>query len=172
MTPAELLSIMPAAAQRAALYAPHLTEAMREYGIDTAPRQAAFLAQVAHESGSLKYMREIADGSEYEGRADLGNTQHGDGVRFAGRGPIQITGRANYARCAQALNMPLLEQPQLLEQPAAGCLASAWWWREHGCNELADANKFGRITKIINGGYNGLDERLDHWIRARKVLGL
>ena len=172
MTPAETLAVMPAARERAALYAPVLTEAMREYGIPTAQRQAAFLAQVAHESGSLRYSREIADGSAYEGRADLGNTQPGDGVRFAGRGLLQVTGRANYARCAQALNMPLLEQPSLLEAPAAGCLASAWWWREHGCNELADADKFGRICKGVNGGYNGLDDRLAHWIRARKVLGL
>lgn len=172
MTPAELLAVMPLAGQRAALYAPYLTEAMREHGIHSAHRQAAFLAQVAHESGSLKYMREIADGSAYEGRLDLGNNEPGDGVRFAGRGPIQVTGRANYARCAVALNMPLVEEPRLLEAPAAGCLASAWWWRDRGCNELADQDKFGRITKTINGGYTGLDDRLSHWLRARKVLGL
>lgn len=172
MTPAELLAVMPAAGTRAQLYADHLTAAMAEFKVQGAVRQAAFLAQTAHESGSLRYVREIADGSAYEGRADLGNTQPGDGPRFKGRGLLQITGRANYARCGAALNMDLIDNPSLLEAPAAACRASAWWWREHGCNELADQDLFGSLTRKINGGYNGLDDRIKHWIRARRVLGL
>src|SRR5688500_5004575 len=100
---------MPLAGGRAQLYAPHINEAMREFGISTPLRQAAFVAQVCHESGSLRYAREIADGSAYEGRADLGNIKPGDGPRFRGRGLLQITGRANYVRCGAALNMDLLE---------------------------------------------------------------
>lgn len=169
---AELLACMPNAGSRAQTYAPHIGDAMREFGITTPQRQAAFLAQVCHETGSLRWVRELADGSAYEGRASLGNTEPGDGVRFAGRGLLQITGRANYAKCAAALNMDLIDNPSLLESPAAAARASAWWWREHGCNELADGDKFCALTKLINGGFNGLDERLAHWIRARKVLGL
>jgi putative chitinase len=150
---------------------------MREFGITTPQRQAAFLAQVCHESGSLRYTREIASGAEYDVGAKavaLGNTpvDDGDGERYKGRGLLQITGRTNYARCAAALNMDLIDNPALLEAPAAAARASAWWWREHGCNELADQNLFGTLCKRINGGYNGLDDRIKHWVRIRKVLGL
>ena len=172
MTPDQLLKIMPFSGSRSAVFAEPLTKAMAEFGISTPERQAAFLAQLAHESGSLKYMRELANGSAYEGRLDLGNTQPGDGPKFLGRGPIQITGRANYSACGVALGLPLTEQPELLEQPQNGCRAAGWFWRRAGLNELADGLKFGAITKKINGGYNGLDDRIAHWLRARRELGL
>lgn len=172
MTPDLLLKVMPLAGSRAMAFAIPLEDAMAEFAINTPKRQAAFLAQVAHESASLKYTLEIADGSAYEPRLDLGNTAPGDGKRYKGRGLLQITGKANYLRCATALKLPLIEIPELLEAPSAACRSAAWYWLDRGLNALADGEKFGSITKLINGGYNGLDERLTHWVRGRKVLGL
>lgn len=165
--------IMPLAGARAEFFAKPLSDAMFEADITTLYRKAAFLAQLAHESGELRYMKELADGKGYEGRKDLGNTEPGDGPRFKGRGPIQITGRANYFNCSLALygDARLLATPEILEQPADGCRAAAWFWRTHGLNELADAQDFRAITKRINGGYNGLEDRFKYYERALKVLG-
>lgn len=172
MTPAELTSMMPLAASRALTYAPPLTQSMAEFGIDTPRRQAAFLAQVCHESGSLRYTKELADGAVYNGRSDLGNTQPGDGPRFKGRGLIQITGRANYRECGAALNFDLLAKPETLELPEAACRSAAWFWKAHGLNQFADSDAFGSLTRRINGGYNGIDDRIVHWLRIRRCLGL
>lgn len=172
MTPDQLLSVMPYCGSRAFIYAEPLSGAMDEFGIDTPRRQAAFLAQIAHESGSLKYTREIADGSAYEGRADLGNTHPGDGPRYKGRGLLQITGRANYVACGTALGLDLLSTPELLENPLGACRSAGWYWRSRGLNDCADNDDFGTLTKKINGGYNGLDERIKAWLMARKAVGL
>ncbi len=171
MTADDLKRIMPfASPARTKEFAPFLTMAMEEYGINTPVRQAAFLAQVAHESGSLRYVREIASGDAYEGRSNLGNFEAGDGRRFKGRGLIQITGRANYARCALALGLPLLQRPDILELPEPSCRSAAWFWHTHALNVLADQGNFLQITRVINGGLTGLDDRMDHWERAKKVL--
>lgn len=171
----QIRSIMPAAKARADQFEGPLNSAMAEYGIDTPARRAVFLAQVAHESGQLRYTREIWGPTPaqrgYERRADIGNIQPGDGARFKGRGLIQITGRANYAACGAALGLPLLDQPELLEQPDGACKSAAWFWQTHGLNELADAGAFIAITKRINGGTNGLAERWAFWQRARAELG-
>lgn len=172
MTPADLTAMMPAAAPRSVTYAPLLTAAMQEFGIDTPRRQAAFLAQVCHESGSLRYTKELADGSAYNGRADLGNTQPGDGPRYKGRGLIQITGRANYRECGIALGLDLLGQPDVLELPESACRSAAWFWKSRGLNQFADGDLFGALTRRINGGFNGLDDRIIHWLRIRRCLGL
>ena len=172
MTPDQLRQIMPYSAGRVDVFAPPLTAAMQEFGITTAKRQAAFIAQVAHESGELRYTLELTDGQGYERRADLGNTQPGDGPRFKGRGLIQITGRANYEACGKALGLTLIVTPSLLEVPAGACRSAAWFWQTHGLNGFAEADKFGSITKTINGGFNHLDERLAYWLRARKAVGL
>lgn len=173
MTPETLLACMPFAASKVATYAPALTQAMVEYDINSSlKRQAAFLAEVCHESGSLKYTAELADGHDYEGRMDLGNVNPGDGPRFKGRGLLQITGRNNYRSVGVALGELLLERPDLLEAPLLAARSAGWFWKVHGLNELADADRFGAITKRINGAYNGLDERIQHWLRIRKVLGL
>ena len=148
---------------------------MTEFGIDTPARQAAFLAQVAHESGSLRYVREIADGSAYEGRADLGNIEPGDGPRFKGRGLIQITGRANYRTCSKALygdDETLLQHPELLEDVVPACRSAAWFWWSHGLNSFADVGDFREITQVINGGGNGYNERWTYYQRAKTVLEL
>ncbi|OYO28155.1 chitinase [Janthinobacterium sp. PC23-8] len=161
---------MPFAGQRAALYLAPLTAAMQEFGIDTPVRQASFLAQVGHESAQLRYVRELASGAAYEGRGDLGNVVAGDGVRFKGRGLLQVTGRANYAACGVALGLNLLAAPQLLEQPVAACRSAAWFWQSRGLNLLADLGDQEKVTRRINGGRNGLAERLALFQVARKVL--
>lgn len=169
----QLKKIIPYAGPRAGVFLVPLNDAMTEFEINTPARQAAFLAQVAHESGSLRYVREIADGSAYEGRADLGNTESGDGPRFKGRGLIQITGRANYRTCSKALygdDETLLLHPELLEDVVPACRSAAWFWWSHGLNSIADGGNFKKITRVINGGFNGYDERLAYYQRAQTVL--
>lgn len=168
----QLAAIMPYAGERISAFIQPLNDAMDEAVITTPGRRAAFLAQVAHESGELRYTREIADGTAYELRADLGNTEPGDGPRFKGRGLLQVTGRANYLACGEVLGLDLIANPALLEVPAGACRSAAWFWRTHGLNEAADGDKFGAITRTINGGYKALDERIAYWLRARRVLGI
>jgi predicted chitinase len=145
-------------------YAPHLLAAAWSYGIHTPLRLAHWLAQLGHESGELKYSEEIASGRAYEGRKDLGNTRPGDGVRFKGRGLIQITGRYNYTRYFRYLGQPeLLETPQILAvDPFYAADCAGWFWC-HGAsvdlNRVADKNNVTLISKLINGGYNGLSDR-------------
>lgn len=172
VTLSQLQKIMPFAGRRAVLYYRPLTDAMEEFGINTPAREAAFLAQIAHESGSLRYTREIASGAAYEGRADLGNTSPGDGMRFKGRGLIQITGRANYRRCSRALygDERLLQQPELLEEVISACRSAAWFWADKALSELADEGQFKAITKAINGGYNGQIERYEIYKVACREL--
>lgn len=171
MNAAQLLQIMPYAGQRrVATFIGPLVAAMTEFGITTPARQASFIAQVGHESGQLQYVRELASGDAYEGRKDLGNTAPGDGRRYKGRGLIQITGRANYAACGAALGLDLLAQPELLEQPVNACRSAAWFWRTHGLNELADAGDQVKVTRRVNGGTNGLAERLALFAVAQRVL--
>lgn len=170
MTIDQLQQIMPHAGERAAVFLDSLNAAMEEFSINTPLRQAAFLAQIAHESGSLRYVRELATGSAYENRQDLGNVQAGDGPRYKGRGLIQITGRTNYQKVAAALGLDCVAHPELLESRAAACRSAAWWWKEHGLNELADLGEFRKITKRINGGYNGEAERLKYYQVALGVL--
>ena len=168
----QLRRIMPYAGDRAAIYLDPLNQAMAEFGIDTPARQAGFLAQIAHESGSLKYTREIASGAAYEGRRDLGNTEPGDGMRFKGRGLIQITGRHNYQICSLALygDERLLDKPWLLESVIGACRSAAWYWSAFGLNALADAGDIKRMTRRINGGLNGLADRQAYYARAQEVL--
>lgn len=168
----QLDTIMPNNAGRAATFVYPLNEAMLKFTIVTAKRAAAFIAQVAHESGELRYVREISDGSQYEGRVDLGNTQPGDGPRFRGRGLLEITGRTNYMAAGAALGLDLINHPELLEEAVNACASAGWFWKARGLNELSDTDSFGAITKKINGGYNGLDARLGYWLRARRSSGL
>lgn len=166
----QLLKIMPFARRRVDLFLNPLNDAMQEFEIDTPARQASFLAQIAHESGQLQYVRELASGEAYEGRRDLGNTWPGDGRRYRGRGLIQITGRANYAACGTALGLSLLDQPELLEEPVNACRSAAWFWKTYGLNELADLGDQVRVTKRINGGTNGLADRLALFEVAQQVI--
>lgn len=137
-------------------------------------RVAAFIAQIGHESGQLKYVKEIwgptAAQARYEGRKDLGNTVAGDGSKCRGRGLIQITGRANYMACGEGLSLDLIKQPELLEKPQHACMSAAWFWATRGLNTLADAGQFDKITRRINGGQNGAADRQALHARALKVL--
>jgi putative chitinase len=163
--------------ERAEAWAAPLTSAMDAYGINTPERQAMFLAQIGHESGKMKYVRELwgptAQQERYEGRADLGNTSVGDGFKYRGRGLIQVTGKDNYRRVGAALGLQdILERPELLEQPQHAANSAAWFWSTHGLNEMADAGDIIRATRKINGGTIGLDERRKLWVSAKLALGL
>lgn len=170
-----LVAVMGCPPERAALFAPHLAAACHHHHIDTRARLAAFLAQIGHESGGLRWVREIANGQAYEGRASLGNTQPGDGPRYRGRGLIQITGRFNYratARSLQPLGAPDFEaEPEALELPQWAAWSAADYWASRGLNELADAGDFEAITRRINGGLNGHADRITRWKRAQAAIG-
>jgi predicted chitinase len=104
--------------------------------------------------------------------AKLGNTQAGDGYRFRGAGPLQLTGRENFRRAGKALGLDLEAHPELAFTPEVGFRLAAWFWREHGLNELADARDFDKITLRINGGYNGKDDRDRRYAIATHILGV
>jgi predicted chitinase len=144
---------------RATELLPLMERAMNEYGITSRERSAMWLAQVGHESAGLVYFEELASGKAYCGRKDLCNTQAGDGPRFKGRGPIQVTGRCNYTNAERALGLPLTSSPTMAAQPAHGFRISAWWWWNAGCNQLADKRDVVGCSKRINGGTNGLADR-------------
>lgn len=169
----QLQDIMPRMAKNpndSATYLPFLNAAMDEAQINTKLRIAAFLAQVAHESGQLRYMQEIASGEAYEGRKDLGNTQPGDGPRYKGRGPIQLTGRANYRACGQALGVDLENHPELAADPSYAFRVAGWFWTSKRLNALADVPNFKEITHRINGGYLGEEDREAFYQKALSVL--
>jgi len=149
-----------------------LIDTMAKYQINTPKRQAAFLAQLAHESGSLKYSKEIASGQAYEGRKGLGNTEPGDGVRFKGRGLIQLTGRANYQLASNDFGVDFISHPELIETPLYATMIAGWFWNKHRLNALADTQQLSAITRKINGGMNGYADRLKHYERACKFLGV
>lgn len=181
-----LRAIMPFAGRRAATFLAPLNAAMDEFGIDTPARQAAFLAQVAHESGSLRYVCEIASGAAYDGREDLGNTRpeaiaiaasHDStpGRWWRGHGLIQVTGYDNHRACSLALygdDEPdyLLHHPEALELPGPAARSAGWFWLSRHLNDHADRGDFLRVTRIINGGTNGLQDRVAFYERAQKVL--
>ena len=174
ITEQQMLQILPNAGRNAGVFVPVLNTAMNRYGIVGALRVAAFIAQVGHESGQLRYVREIwgptAQQAGYEGRADLGNTVKGDGSKYRGRGLIQVTGRANYAACGEALGLDLINKPELLEVPQWAAMSAAWFWSMKGLNTLADQGEFVKITRRINGGINGLEDRQALHDMALKVL--
>ncbi len=157
--------------QVARLY-PYLLQTLAEFGLNTPLRQAHFLAQLCHESGSFNYLEEIASGEDYEWRDDLGNVEEGDGVRFKGRGLIQITGRANYGDCGEALGVDLIAQPKRLAEPDLACRSAGWFWNTRNLSSFADRDDVDTITYRINGGYNGYDERVEFLHSAKSVLGI
>lgn len=190
-------------------FAEPLASACTEFGIDTPARLAAFLAQVAHESGNLSlvvenlnysaeglraiFPRYFADATTalefarqsqrianrvYADRMGNGDEASGDGWRFRGRGLIQVTGRANYAACGQALGLDLLASPELLEQPGPAARSAAWYWSSHGLNSYADKGDFDGVCDLINRGRKtaaegdsiGWVDRKDHYARALSAL--
>jgi putative chitinase len=212
ITEPQLLAILPNARPVAGIFVSALNRAMARYDINTPLRQAAFLAQVGHESGQLLKLTEslyykdaervarmfkygfdlnhngLVDPAEiedakhylcnsekmanrvYGGRNGNGPEASGDGWRFRARGLIGITFRDNYRLAGMAMGLPLLDHPELLEQPEYAALSAAWFWWDRGLNELADVGQFDRTTRIINGGSNGEDERRALWATAKGVL--
>lgn len=175
MTPVQLAEAISIPLARAQKWADALTAAMAGGQINTRLRIAAFLAQIGHESGSLVYSKELGGPSyfaKYDGRKDLGNTQPGDGAKYCGRGLIQVTGRANYLKASQALfgDDRLLRKPDLLEEPIWAAKSAVWYWTTRNLNSLADADRFTDITKKINGGLNGSEDRKARYQLALSVL--
>jgi putative chitinase len=150
-------------------------QAITDGGIDTPLRLCHFMAQLAHESAAFQVTREFASGKAYEGRADLGNTQPGDGVRYKGRGLIQTTGRANYRRATIAIrklnsNAPDFEaDPVQLEAFPWALLAGIIYWQSRNINAAADRDDIVRVTKLVNGGRNGLADRTQY-LRTAKTI--
>ena len=173
---AALAQVMGSMVARAASLLPHYIGAMHAAEINTAKRASMWAAQLGHESVGLVYMEEIASGAAYEGRRDLGNTQPGDGVRYKGRGPIQLTGRNNYgafSRWAHSkgfVNSPthFVDNPQEVSQPKWGFLAASYYWTvaRPQINGLADKGDLEGVTRAINGGLNGLADRRARYTRA------
>jgi putative chitinase len=143
---------------------------MNEYSISTFLRRAHFLAQVCEESDSFCALKEYGNGRDYEGRADLGNTHHGDGARYVGRGLIEVTGRSNYRKIGHLLNLPLEENPDLMMRPDIAVRASCLFWQIHHLNIAADADDIVRATRIVNGGLTGLQTRKLYLARAKAAL--
>lgn len=159
---------------QAARWYPHVRAACLQHHVTSPIRIAAWIAQIGHESGGFVYTREIwgptSAQQRYEGRADLGNTQPGDGSRYRGRGLIQITGRANYMRVAAALGIDAVTRPELVEADDVAALSAAWWWSANGCNELAETGTFEALTRRINGGLNGIEDRRRRHMAAQAAL--
>ncbi|WP_063920927.1 glycoside hydrolase family 19 protein [Nocardia mikamii] len=155
---------------------PEINSAMRSAGIDTPQRAAAFLAQVGQETAGFATLTEYSDGDDYNGRADLGNTQPGDGPRYKGRGGLQLTGRHNYERASQALGVDFVNHPELVADPKYAFATAAWYWNTHNLNAAADnahpqdPASIDPVSQIINGGSNGRDVRRDHFIQACQIL--
>jgi putative chitinase len=177
-----------------------LQAAFDKYDINTSKRQAAFIGQCAHESANFKVLqenlnysadglmktwptrfptKEVADqyarqpakiaGKVYNGR--LGNTSEEEASKYLGRGLIQLTGKENYERCGLAIGIDLLSDPDLLLDPRHAAMSAGWFWNKKGLNELADAQEHGQITKRINGGTLGLDDRIAKTTKAAQALG-
>lgn len=176
----QLREIMPRlSAEEAAEVLPHLNRALVEAEINTPLRQAAFLAQIAHEStdltdwterGNRRYFDRYEPGTT-PGRR-VGNTRRGDGYLFRGRGPIQLTGRDNYTRAGRDLGLDLVGDPDQVATPGVGFRTSAWYWNQRNLNRIADRGDFRLLTRRINGGLNHYSERAAIYMRARRVLGV
>ena len=179
ITKDQILKIMPLVPrQKVDIYIPLINSAMAEFEINTPARIAAFIAQIAHESAQLKYFEEIASGEAYEGRKDLGNVMPGDGKRYKGRGPIQLTGRTNYRDYGKELAVDLENSPELAASPEIGFRIACAFWKRKGLNALADAGEFKKISARINGinrktgEPNGLSDRIKYYTIAKEVLGV
>lgn len=140
------------------------------YAINSKLRIAHFMAQITHECAGFRTTEEFATGAAYEGRADLGNTQKGDGRRYKGRGLIQLTGRANYRNIGRKLNLPLEEQPELAAEPAIALKIACEYWKSRKINAAADRDDLIKATRLVNGGLNGLEDRRKYLRKAKEAL--
>ncbi len=180
ITKGQVLQIMPTAKERVGKYLAYINSYAEVFEIDTPLRMAHYLAQIAHESGELRYTVEQGARSYFDkydtGKLalQLGNTpqKDGDGYKYRGRGLIQITGRSNYDAYNRSAYCggDVMTHPELLEKPLGAVKSSMWWWKTHGLNILADNDDVVKITKRINGGQNGLKERCGYLARAKRAL--
>lgn len=141
---------------------------LERYEINTRLRVAHFLAQVAEESDGFCTTEEYASGTAYEGR--LGNDRPGDGPRFKGRGLIQLTGRSNYTSIGKALDLPLADRPQSVDEPIVYLLVSCEYWKNRKINPHCDADDIVTVTRLVNGGLNGIEVRRAYLARAKALL--
>jgi len=180
-------------ADRCKEFLPHLNKYLPQYGIDTPIEVASFLSQVLHESGGFKYLREIwgptpqqnkyerdfsqpwpgAKGTRNRLPTMLGNSEKGDGKKFMGRGPIQITGRLNYTGMSKAMfgDNRLLETPDILATPEFGVQSACIYWKWRSLDKFDDDDEIKAETLRVNGGYNGLADRQHYFDLAKKILG-
>lgn len=193
MTVLELKATSGTTIEYAQIFLASINDTFERFNILTPERQLCFIAQISHESGGLFYTEELASGAAYEGRAGLGNIFPGDGVKFKGRGLIQITGRANYKLLSDAFQQDFITTPTLLggrnikvctpDQLKYAALSAGWFWTKANLNAFADkinlnqpvdegANleNFKTITKRINGGFNGLEDRIHRFIQGYTFL--
>jgi putative chitinase len=171
VTPDDLVRIVPGIQpEKIGQYIAPLNDAMTRNGIDTPVRQAAFIAQLAVESDSFRTFEEYASGRAYEGRADLGNTQPGDGERYKGRGAIQITGRHNYERLSEQTGVDYVAHPEWLAAPENAFTTAAWYWTSRDLNHVADTAGIVRVSEIVNGGHHALSRRIADFERGLDVL--
>lgn len=203
ITSENLKQYLPEASLQACeIFAEPLTQTCEEFEINTSNRIAAFIAQIAHESGNLKYVKEnlnySADGLRkvfpkyfpneeisqryhrrpeaianrvYANRMGNGSEESGDGWKYRGRGLIQITGYDNYSRCMTDLN---IDDPEYFETPEGATRSAGWFWNVKKLNNIADGGSIDdikKMTKIINGGFNGLDDRIKHYRHIMSILG-
>jgi putative chitinase len=148
----------------------YLNKYLAKYEVNNFWRVSHFIAQAAHESASFRTLEEYASGAAYEGRKDLGNVNAGDGVRYKGRGIFQLTGRANYRDMSKKLGLDLEGKPELAESPEVSVLTALEYWKSRNLNALADSNDIMAITKKINGGFNGLDDRRRYFARCKEII--
>ncbi len=153
-------------------YLPYINQFALEYKMDEPEILSAFLAQIGHESGQLRYVEEIASGKAYENRKDLGNTNKGDGVLYKGRGLIQITGRSNYTTLSESLKIDFISNPYLLKEPIYAVLSAFWYWETRKLKRWSTLKEsdFIILTKRINGGLNGYKNRVEIWNSAKRHL--
>src|SRR4051794_1051789 len=149
---------------------PELQRTLAAYDIDTLLRIAHFLGQTCLESDGFSTTVEYASGEAYEGRADLGNTHPGDGVRYKGRGLLQLTGRANYREFGGRLGCDLEGHPELAADPVLSTAIACEFWKKKGLNALCDADDVVAVTRRINGGINGLDQRRELTAKAKAAV--
>ena len=148
----------------------YLNKYLPKYEVTTYLRVCHFLAQAAHEAASFRTLREYASGAAYEGRKDLGNVKPGDGVRYKGRGIFQLTGRANYRDIGNKIGMDLENNPELAESPEVSVLTALEYWKSRNLNVLADRDDVEGITRKINGGLNGFEDRKKYLSRCKQII--
>jgi putative chitinase len=177
-----------------------LNETFARFNIVTRRQQAAFIGQCGHECGNFKVLEEnlnyraevlcrlwpkrfdsdkanmcarnpkLIANTVYSGRMGNRDEKSGDGFRFRGRGCIQLTGYSNYFHASQAIGVDFVMQPELVATPKYAALTAGWFWATHDCNRLAEAGDWVGLTKKINGGTIGLDDRVKHTNEALAVL--